>query len=282
MNLNILLVDDSDVIRTMIERTIRLADVPVASVHHASNGRQALDVLDREWIDLVLADLNMPIMDGAEMLRRIRDHESFKDVPVIIVSTEGATQRIDDLSACGVAAWVRKPFTPEEIRDVIDSVTRSWQPLTGVESVLDEVVGTVLEAFAYVFPEVAEGTVELAPGTDLLRADIGFQGAVSGTLSVVAPFSVCTVMAANAMGLDADDAAAAAHAPDTLAEIANITAGHLCTRLEQHAATRLMPPVVTRTDASQAAPALCAARTYLIDDEPVGVYVALRPAGGGA
>lgn len=281
MALNILLVDDSDVIRTMIERTIRLAEVPVSQVHHASNGRQALDILDDQWIDLVLADLNMPVMDGAEMLHHIRAHESLKDVPVIIVSTEGATQRIDDLSSKGVAAWVRKPFTPEEIRDVIGGVTSTWRTLPGIERTLDDVFGAVLETFAFVFPEVSEAVVEPAE-EDLLRADISFQGAVSGALSIVAPAAVCVEMAANVMGIEPDAEDAAQRAADTLAEIANITAGHLCTSLERHAPTHLLPPVVQRATGRQADCALCTLRTYLIDEVPITLQVALRPAGTAA
>lgn len=283
MSLNILLVDDSDVIRMMIERTLRLADLPVKSVHHAANGRQALDVLDEEWIDLVLADLNMPVMDGAEMLSRIREQDAFKDMPVIIVSTEGATQRIDDLSSKGVSAWIRKPFTPEEIRDVIGGVTSSWRRRPSIDSALDEVVGAVLETFAFVFPEVSDEIVtDTAEKTDLLRADISFQGAVTGSLSIVAPLSVCSDMAANVMGVDIDDEDIPQRAADTLAEIANITAGHLCTRLERHAPTHLLPPVVSRASEMLGSSELCTTRCYLIDEEPVTVQVAMSTGSGGS
>lgn len=283
MSLNILLVDDSDVIRMMIERTLRLADLPVKSVHHAANGRQALDLLDEEWIDLVLADLNMPVMDGAEMLSRIREQDSLKDMPVIIVSTEGATQRIDDLSSKGVSAWIRKPFTPEEIRDVIGGVTNSWRRRPGIDDALDEVVGAVLETFAFVFPDVAdEIIIEIAEETELLRADISFEGAVTGNLSIVAPMSVCADMAANVMGVDIDAEDVAQRAADTLAEIANITAGHLCTRLERHAPTHLLPPVVSRASGVLVPSDLCTTRCYLIDDEPVTIQVAMNAGASGS
>lgn len=278
MSLNILLVDDSDVIRMMIERTLKLADVPVSSIHHAANGLQALDILDDHWIDLVLADINMPVMDGAEMLHRIRANDSIKDVPVIIVSTEGATQRIDDLSAKGVSAWIRKPFTPEEIRDVIGGVTESWRPTPPVDAVLDEIFSAVVETFAFLLPEIAEEPV--SPGADagpVLRADIAFEGAVNGSLSILAPLGVCADMAENVTGMEFPEEDIPQRAADTLAEISNITAGHLCMRLERHAPTHLLPPEVTLEDALASVPGIRTTRSYLVDDAPITVQVVLRP-----
>ncbi len=126
MAYNILVVDDSDVIRAMIARTLRLAAVPVAHLFEASNGREALDIMHESWIDVVLADINMPVMNGAEMIDRMREHPATADIPVIVVSSEGATSRMEELARCGITAWVRKPFTPEEIRDVINELTQRW------------------------------------------------------------------------------------------------------------------------------------------------------------
>ena len=122
MALNILVVDDSETVRAVIEKTLRLAQVPVGQLLEAANGREALDVLNDNWVDLVLCDINMPVMGGVEMIAHMREDDLLKDVPVVVVSTEGSKTRIDDLLAQGVAAYVRKPFTPERIREVVDGI----------------------------------------------------------------------------------------------------------------------------------------------------------------
>jgi two-component system, chemotaxis family, chemotaxis protein CheY len=122
MALNILIVDDSETVRAVISKTLRLAQVPVGQLLEASNGQEALDVLKDNWVDLVLCDINMPVMGGVEMIARMREDDLLKDVPVVVVSTEGSKTRIDDLLAKGVHAYVRKPFTPERIREVVDGI----------------------------------------------------------------------------------------------------------------------------------------------------------------
>jgi len=115
MSFNILIVDDSETTRQMIAKTLRLAKVPINKLLEACNGQEGLDILEQEWVDLVLADLNMPVMTGMEMLERMAEDGVLKTIPVVIVSTEGSTTRIDQLKAKGISAYVRKPFTPELI-----------------------------------------------------------------------------------------------------------------------------------------------------------------------
>jgi two-component system chemotaxis response regulator CheY len=113
MAFNVLIVDDSRTVRTVVEKTLRMAGIPLGDVHQAANGQEALDLLAKHWIDLVLADINMPVMSGAEMIQKMSEQGLTKSVPVIIVSTEGSTTRIDDLKGKGVADYIRKPFVPE-------------------------------------------------------------------------------------------------------------------------------------------------------------------------
>jgi two-component system chemotaxis response regulator CheY len=277
--MNILLVDDSDIIRSMIKRTIVLSGLSVGTVHEAANGKEALAVMRDEWVDLVLADLNMPVMDGAEMLSAMREDPDTAQMPVIIVSTEGATQRIDDLSSRGVSAWVRKPFTPEEIRDVILGVTGSWETDPATDESLDRIFGHVMETFAYSFPEPLRSGETPTPDGDVVCAEIDFVGAISGALSVAAPGALCRDIAAGLLGLEPDDAEAATRGADTLAEVLNITAGHLCTDIEPHTPTHLRPPTAARM-APDEWQAFCEAprtRMYLIDEHPVAVRLDLRP-----
>jgi len=118
MALNILVVDDSKVMRAMIIKTLRLSQLPLGEVLEAPNGQEALKVLDGKWIDLALVDINMPVMDGEEMIDRLRQNPVTEDLPVIIISTEGSETRKEVLMQKG-AGFVHKPFTPETLRDTI-------------------------------------------------------------------------------------------------------------------------------------------------------------------
>jgi two-component system chemotaxis response regulator CheY len=118
MALNILVVDDSSVMRAMIIKTLRLSQLPLGEVLEAPNGQEALKVLDGKWIDLALVDINMPVMDGEEMIDRLRQNPVTEDLPVIIISTEGSETRKEVLMQKG-AGFVHKPFTPETLRDTI-------------------------------------------------------------------------------------------------------------------------------------------------------------------
>ena len=116
--LNILVVDDSSVARSMIIKTLCMTGLPLSEVREASNGQEALELIEEHWIDLVLADINMPVMSGDEMIDRIRDNPGWSNLAVIVISTDGSQLRIEKLVHQG-AKFLRKPFTPETLRDVV-------------------------------------------------------------------------------------------------------------------------------------------------------------------
>lgn len=118
MGLNLLVVDDSAVMRSMIIKTLRMANLPLGEVHQASDGAEGLEQLQCHWVDLCIADINMPNMDGEQMLQAMQDSPELADIPVIVVSTEGSQTRINRLLQRGVR-FVHKPFAPETIRDII-------------------------------------------------------------------------------------------------------------------------------------------------------------------
>ncbi len=118
MALNILIVEDSAVMREMIIRTLRLSNLPLGEIYQASNGQEGLEVINKHWLDLVLADLNMPVMSGEEMIDKIRQNPETADLPVIIVSTESSETRIDLLMKKS-DGFVHKPFSPESLRETI-------------------------------------------------------------------------------------------------------------------------------------------------------------------
>ncbi len=122
MSLNVLVVDDSSVTRTMIIKTLRMAGVPLGEIYQAGDGREGLAVLQEHWIDLALVDINMPVMNGEEMIEQIRANPAWADLPIVVISTEGSQTRIEHLEQRG-AKFVHKPFTPEIIREVVREIT---------------------------------------------------------------------------------------------------------------------------------------------------------------
>lgn len=120
--INVLVVDDSQTVRQVIKKTLGMAGVETNEIYEAGNGQEGLDILGRQWVDLVFSDINMPVMNGVEMIERIKADDVLKSIPVVIITTEGSATRVAELKAKGVSAYIRKPFTPEEIRSVVDEV----------------------------------------------------------------------------------------------------------------------------------------------------------------
>ena len=118
--MNILVVDDSALTRKAIRHTIEMIGLDVESVFEAENGSDAISILGEYSIDLVLADLNMPVMDGFEMIYHMRGNEATRDIPVVIVSTESSATGIEKLLADGVSDYLHKPFKPEQFKEVIE------------------------------------------------------------------------------------------------------------------------------------------------------------------
>jgi two-component system chemotaxis response regulator CheY len=123
MSLNVLIVDDSATIRAVMEKTLHLAGVNTSKVLHAANGKEALQILGDEWIDLIFADINMPVMNGVEMIEKMSQDGLLKTIPVVVVSTEGSQTRIEQLKDKGVTAYIRKPFQPEDFKAIVDDLT---------------------------------------------------------------------------------------------------------------------------------------------------------------
>lgn len=122
MPLNVLVVDDSAVMRAMIIKTLRLIGVPFGEIYQAANGQEGLDILQNQWIDVALVDLNMPVMNGEEMIEKVRQSPELAQVPIIVVSTEGSETRIARLrDKC--SGFIHKPFSPEAIRELIIEIT---------------------------------------------------------------------------------------------------------------------------------------------------------------
>ena len=125
MAYRILIVDDSTVTRMVLKKTIGMTNVPVREIFEAGNGYEALDSLNHHSVDLIMADINMPEMNGMEMIEEMRRDGLLETVPVVIISTEGSRTRIEELQSKGVRAYLRKPFTPEALKRVIEEILES-------------------------------------------------------------------------------------------------------------------------------------------------------------
>jgi len=121
MAVNVLVVDDSGVMRAMIIKTIRLSGLQLGEIHQAANGREGLEALNQHWIDLVIADINMPVMNGEEMIDQMLKDPDIQDIPIVVISTEGSKTRVERLQKKG-ARFIHKPFTPEIIRDAVKDI----------------------------------------------------------------------------------------------------------------------------------------------------------------
>lgn len=122
MALNILVVDDSVTVRAVIIKTIGLAGIDTNEIFQAGNGEEGLAALEEHWVDLVFSDINMPIMGGVEMVKRMKEDDEMKNIPVVVISTEGSVTRVEQLKQQGISAYIRKPFTPELVREVVEKV----------------------------------------------------------------------------------------------------------------------------------------------------------------
>lgn len=122
MAYNVLIVDDSFPMRSVIKKTVKASGFNVGQIFDASNGREALDVLRKEWLDLVLTDYNMPDMDGLELIKTMKKDEALAGIPVVMVTTEGSEQRVKAFLESGAADYIKKPFAPEEIRRKLNHI----------------------------------------------------------------------------------------------------------------------------------------------------------------
>jgi two-component system, chemotaxis family, chemotaxis protein CheY len=112
-----LIIDDSAVMRKIVERSLRQAGVNLTQVLEAGNGAEALGVLQEKQVDLILCDINMPIMDGLEFVKQLSGLESAKGVPVVMITTEGSESHVVQALSCGARGYIRKPFTAEQVKE---------------------------------------------------------------------------------------------------------------------------------------------------------------------
>lgn len=126
MSIKVMLVDDSALVRKVMKRTLGLAGVEETSVVEAEHGKEALEKLSSEWVDIIFLDINMPVMNGVAFMEAVSKDSLYSKIPVVIVSTEGSDERREQLKSLGVKDYLRKPVTPE-------SVVTTFKTLLGIQ-----------------------------------------------------------------------------------------------------------------------------------------------------
>jgi two-component system chemotaxis response regulator CheY len=120
----VLIVDDSSVMRKIVGRSLRQAGLEIQEVLEASNGSEALSVAREHSLDLILSDINMPMMDGLEFVRQLRHIEGAQNVPVVMITTEAGEAHVVQALSSGASGYIRKPFTPDQIKERVIPLLR--------------------------------------------------------------------------------------------------------------------------------------------------------------
>jgi two-component system chemotaxis response regulator CheY len=112
-----LIVDDSSVMRKIVERCLRQAGMDLSEVYEASNGAEGLAVIGEHPVDLILSDINMPVMDGLEFVKHLKTMDAAKNTPVVMITTEGGEKHVLEALSNGAKGYIRKPFTPDQVKE---------------------------------------------------------------------------------------------------------------------------------------------------------------------
>ena len=117
MDSDVLVVDDSAAIRKILTRVLRQTGMAIQTIHEAGDGQDALALMAQHRIDLVLSDINMPKMDGLQLLGALKASPQWRNIPVVMITTEGGETKVAEAVRLGAAGYVRKPFTADQIKE---------------------------------------------------------------------------------------------------------------------------------------------------------------------
>lgn len=122
MPVDLLIVDDSSAIRKILQRILQKTSLPIGEIYEAADGVEALAFLKQKSVGLILSDINMPNMDGLQLLTELKSQEVWKNIPVVMITTEGSQTRVLEALERGAAGYVRKPFTPDQIKERLSEI----------------------------------------------------------------------------------------------------------------------------------------------------------------
>jgi len=120
--MDVLIVDDSAAIRKILRRVLQQAEIPLGQVYEAGDGVEAIESLKKQKVHLILSDINMPNKDGLQLLGEVKNSAEWKDVPVVMITTEGSQAKVLEAIQLGAVGYVRKPFTAEQIKEKLSGI----------------------------------------------------------------------------------------------------------------------------------------------------------------
>lgn len=122
MAYNVLIVDDSATMRALIRKVLVISGFDIGEYFEGANGREALGILEQNWVDIILSDVHMPEMDGAALVRNLKEHEMWRHIPVVLITTESRPEVINPFLNLGVHDYIQKPFRPETIKKKLTGI----------------------------------------------------------------------------------------------------------------------------------------------------------------
>ncbi|MFN8057659.1 MAG: response regulator [Vicinamibacterales bacterium] len=281
MRPNVLIVDDSAMMRMMVKRVAALAEVPMGSVFEAPNGEEALRVLQEHRVHVVFTDINMPVMNGVELLRRMAERPEWASIVRVVISTDGSDARREEVQPYHVSMYLQKPFQPEVMRDVLLSVHPPVDEGPALvptdDPLLPEAVTEVLEQSFFAYAEPIDVTLaseqfqaRAADGATWWSTHVDFVGPFGGRVSIRVPDSLARQLHASFAGLMPDEASSEQDVTDMMRELTNMICGLWLTKAWHASKFDLSAPIATVAD-HQESRLGDAERLILVNDEPLVV-----------
>jgi two-component system chemotaxis response regulator CheY len=239
MALNVLIVGDSAMMRNIVARVLALSGVEIASRMDADNGAEALQLMEHRVVDLVLADINMPIMNGEELIRKMSEAEKLRSLPVIVISSDGTNARRGRLRELGAVGYLQKPFRPEELRSEIERMRSLPEfPPERVREVGISSTGRILETMCFSCVMGSEDAV-LDPAATPVGVAVRFSGTLRGVLELWVSNELGTALALSCL---AGTSEADISLESTLKELGNMICGAALTDLCPDGHFEVLPP----------------------------------------
>ena len=246
MESNVLIVDDSSFIRKRLKSIFRNMKYDIANIYEAENGRKGLKILNKNNINLIFLDLNMPVLNGFEVIDILERENILKKIPVIIISCDGNISRIESLLSRGIKAFIRKPFSLNSIQRILEELKS--EDIEDIEPVLGKVLSHILKDFKFSFADIRSIKDISVDVAEFDYVSMIFEGIYNGILGITLSKKLSKKMLDYfnvSEELDQEDRV------DIIKEFANLLCGHYLTnmfgKLEEF---NMYPPFYSKIDSS--------------------------------